>query len=265
MTTLAGSGSNGTSDGTGAAASFDFDNQYNAIAVDGAGTIFVLDGRGKIRRITQDGVVTTLYDLFLHPFAVLDASSGAVDIAVDAADNIYVSAVNDGPGSPDRIVRITPAGVATMFASNLGQPRAIAIDGSGNVFVATLTRGVVVVSPTGAISPVAGSTAVGYADGTGAAAIFQGLTHISVSAGGNLFVADQNSGGNPSQAPALRQITSAGVVTTPVVSSDFTFLTSKPVPAAAVVVPSSAGYAITVDGTGVVYAQINCAFERVGP
>jgi hypothetical protein len=63
VTTLAGTaGWPGGADGTGAAASFHFENYYSSgVAVDGAGYVFVADdSNDTIRKITPAGVVTTL-------------------------------------------------------------------------------------------------------------------------------------------------------------------------------------------------------------
>ncbi|HEX4780580.1 MAG TPA: hypothetical protein VH301_07495, partial [Usitatibacter sp.] len=54
---------------------------------------------------------------------------------------------------------------------------------------------------------VAGSTATGYADGTGAAALFGNSGHIAVDDAENIYVADTDS-------DTVRQVTPAGVVTT---------------------------------------------------
>ncbi|RYD49454.1 MAG: VWA domain-containing protein, partial [Verrucomicrobiaceae bacterium] len=63
------------------------------------------------------------------------------------------------------------------------------------------------ISPTGVVSTLAGSGSLGSADGTGAAASFQGPQGVAVDAGGNVFVADQ-------QNHKIRKISPARVVTT---------------------------------------------------
>ena len=70
-------------------------------------------------------------------------------------------------------------------------------------------------TPAGVWSVLAGSGAVGYADGTGTAAVFQNPSSVAVDASGNVYVADQNvyTGGQVTSA-LIRKITPQGVVTT---------------------------------------------------
>jgi sugar lactone lactonase YvrE len=136
------------------------------VAVDGSGNIFVADtGNNTIRKITPAGVVTT--------FAGTAGSPGSTD----------------GTGS----------------AARFNSPCGVAVDGSGNVFVAdTGSNTIRKVTPTGVVTTLAGSSGVvGNADGTRATARFNGPSSVAVDGSGNVFVAD--TGNN-----TIRKITASG-------------------------------------------------------
>jgi sugar lactone lactonase YvrE len=223
VTTLAGTPGNvGNADGTGAGAQF---NYPYGVARDSAGNLYVSDQSGQtIRKITPGGVVTTLAG---SPGMSGDANgtgSAATfyypsGIAVDGSGNVYVSEERNFD-----IRKITPAGVVTTLAGTSGSigsadgtgpaaqfnlPAGIAIDGSGNLYVADYGNGTIrKVTPAGVVSTVAGKAGnQGSADGTGAAAQFDAPSGIAVDANGNLYVADEKNN-------TIRMITPAGVVTT---------------------------------------------------
>jgi sugar lactone lactonase YvrE len=221
VTTLAGTaGSQGSADGTGVAASFDWPE---GVAVDGAGNVFVADNMNStIRKITPAGVVTTLAGT-AGMFGSADGTGAAASfvypsgVAVDGAGNVFVA-----DSGNNTIRKITPSGVVTTLAGTAGLKGSadgtgaaarfsdlfsVAVDGSGNLFVAdgnTIRK----ITPSGVVTTLAGSAAAdpGSADGTGAAARFYGPSG-AVDGSGNLFVAD--SGNN-----TIRKITPAGVVST---------------------------------------------------
>jgi hypothetical protein len=85
----------------------------------------------------------------------------------------------------------------------------LAVDSAGNGYIADTQRHAIVkVTAAGAASILAGTaTQSGSADGTGAAARFNGPTQLVVDKAGNVFVLDR---GNAT----VRKITPAGVVTT---------------------------------------------------
>ena len=92
VTTFAGSGAPGTSDGTGSAASF---TNPLGIAVDRSGNVFVADV-GAIRKITPAGVVTKIAGGAFMPGSSDGVGGDATfdnppGLAVDAVGNIYVA------------------------------------------------------------------------------------------------------------------------------------------------------------------------------
>jgi RHS repeat-associated protein len=96
------------------------------------------------------------------------------------------------------------AGTSATFNNTLNT----AVDAAGNVYVADAGNHMVrKITPAGVVSTLAGSGLPGYADGTGATAVFQHPSALTVDATGNVFVSDQ-------QNHRIRKITPAGVVTT---------------------------------------------------
>ncbi len=154
VTTLAGAaGQTGSSDGTGTAARFFWPT---GVAVDSAGDVYVADqGNDEIRKITPSGVVTTLAGTAGQQGSSNGTGTAArfyypQGLAVDAAGNVYVSDQDN-----DEIRKITPSGVVTTLAGSAGQtgssdgtgsaarfnnPKGVAVDGAGNVYVADLNN-----------------------------------------------------------------------------------------------------------------------------
>ena len=221
LTTLAGSvGNTGAADGTGAAATFAYPE---AVALDAAGMVYVADRvNNEIRQITPQGVVTTLAG---SPQAGSADGTGAAagfsspsGIAVNAAGTVYVADSNN-----NTIRQITPQGVVSTLAGIVGDfawadgtgtaaafslPGSMSIDSTGSLYVAD-EGGLIIrkITAQGVVTtPVGTPDMAGSADGTGAAARFQGAG-LSVGAGDVLYVAD--TGNN-----TIRMISTQDVVTT---------------------------------------------------
>jgi sugar lactone lactonase YvrE len=93
-------------------------------------------------------------------------------------------------------------------AAEFNAPFGVAVDAHGNVYVADEGNNCIrKIAPDGTVSTLAGSGVAGYADGTGAAAQFNGPEGVALDIQANVYVADVNN-------ECIRRITPSGVVTT---------------------------------------------------
>jgi sugar lactone lactonase YvrE len=137
-------------------------------------------------------------------------------LVVNRSGSVYVADSDN-----NRIRKITPDGIVTTFAGSgisgwadgtgaaarFTWPYGVAVDGSGNVYVADGTA-IRKITPEGVVRTLAGGGAnIGSADGTGADASFTGPAGLVVDAGGNVYVADFYNN-------MIRKVTPEGVVTT---------------------------------------------------
>ncbi len=89
MTTLAGSGANGTADGTGAQASF---FEPEGVAIDASGNLYIADtGNDLVRKITPAGNVTTIAGDVPGAGTLHKNFHQPLGIVLDASGNAYVS------------------------------------------------------------------------------------------------------------------------------------------------------------------------------
>jgi len=146
VTTLAGSGTKGSSDGTGTSASFD---TPIGVAVDASGTVYVTTGNQQIRKITPAGVVTTLVSNATYPAWNSGVSHALCPygITVDASGTLFVTAASTG--AYNSILKVSPSGTVTLLAGDRGNvpsdgpgnfaafasPASLTVDASGNLYV----------------------------------------------------------------------------------------------------------------------------------
>lgn len=211
----------GYADGTGAVARFYLPS---SLTFDSMGNAYVADyGNNIVRKISQDGVVTTLAGMagtrgssdgvgvaarFDHPWGV----------AADVAGNVYVADTYNST-----IRKISPLGNVTTLAGSAGvvgnadgtgaaarfdHPHGIVVDAVGNVYVADTNNSTIrKITPAGEVTTLAGiAGALGSIDGLGSAARFYQPYGLAMDGSGNLYVSDDNS--------TIRKITPTGEVTT---------------------------------------------------
>lgn len=118
-------------------------------------------------------------------------------IVIDKHGNLFVADQN-------RIRKITSAGVVSTFAGDESTGFAdggpgeaqfteiedLVIDEEGNIYAADENR-VRKISPEGVVSTIAGST-IGFQDGEGSSAKFNGALGLGIDKQGNIYVADAN-------------------------------------------------------------------------
>ena len=169
---------------------------------------------GEIGNDSRDGAGTAAR--FVRP----------IGIAVDAGGTLYVA-----DAGSHAIRKISPSGVVTTFAGLAGrrgradgtgsaarfnEPEGVAVDGSGNVYVADTGNNTIrKISPGGVVTTLAGSPGYGGStDGTGGAARFSSPYDVAVDATGTVYVADTYNN-------MIRRITAFGVVTTVAANLDY--------------------------------------------
>jgi sugar lactone lactonase YvrE len=222
VSAFAGNASAGSVDATGATARFFWPMD---VASDGHGNFYVADAQNNtIRNIAANGTVSTFAG-----FPGVTGSANATGtnasfndpqaVAVDDSGNVYVADTGNS-----MIREITSAGVVSTLAGSPGSvgssngtggsaqfdaPQGIAVNGSGDVFVAdTMNHTIREIASGGVVTTFAGFPGnFGSADGTNGAAQFDRPAGLAIDGAGNLFVADMLN-------QTIREITPAGVVTT---------------------------------------------------
>src|SRR5665213_2843567 len=209
ISTVAGNGTQGDSGDGGAATSAGLNNP-KGIAVDSSGNLYIADERNnRIRKVNTSGIITTVAgnggvgnggDSGLATSAQLYYPAG---IAVDGAGELYIA-----DSKNQRIRKVGAAGIITTIAGNgnvgyncangaatgvgLHTPTGVALDGSGNLFIADYGNQCIRKVAAGNITTVAGNGTSSFS-GDGGPATSASLnypTGIAVDSSGNLYIAD---------------------------------------------------------------------------
>jgi sugar lactone lactonase YvrE len=183
----------------------------SGVAVDGFGNLFIADtGNSCIRKVDTNGLITTVAGDGSAGYsgdggAATNASlDGPFGVAVDASGNLFIADIFN-----NRIREVDTNGIITTVAgtgsagysgdggaatnANLSYPAGVAVDGSGNLFIADLGNSCIrKVDTNGLITTVAGDGSAGYSGDGGAAtkASLDDPLGVAVDGSGNLFIAD---------------------------------------------------------------------------
>ena len=189
---VAGNSTGTGGDGKGADASFVYPT---SLATDHLGNVYVADV-SSIRKVTPDGTVTTVPGSQYNNGSTTDFTG----IVLDAAGNIYASDL-----AHNIILEIKPDGTSGVFAgsgaksstdgkgtaASFNQPVGLAIDASGNIFVADQGSDEIrKVAPDGTVITIAGNGSKGAVNATGTNASFFNPAGVAVDATGNLYIGD---------------------------------------------------------------------------
>ena len=210
ITTFAGNGLSGFSGDGGSATSAQL-SQPAGLALDSSGNLYIADSNNSVvRKVTQAGIISTVAGTggvlgfsgdggpatqakFMAPFGVAVDSAGNLYIAdyygwirkVTASTGVITTL--GGNGTTGYSGDLGPAAAATFY-----NPTGVAVDNSGNIYVADSNNGAVRVIANGIISTIAGNGTLAYTGDGGPAlfAQFSQLTSVAVDAQGNVYVAD---------------------------------------------------------------------------
>ena len=203
------------------------------VAVDGSGALYIADTEHhRIRRVDASGRITTVAGTGARGFggdggpAVAARLNGPTGIAVDSEGALYIADREN-----QRIRRVDGAGRITTVAgtgeqgysysenggpavaARLTYPSDVALDGSGNLYIAdTGNRVVRRVDAGGIITTVAGNGGRGYGGGDGRPAVRVSLnfpTGVAVDTSGNLYIANSERGGG-----RIHRVDTSGIITT---------------------------------------------------
>ncbi len=210
ISTIGGNGGRDFAGDNGPATSAGFDTF--GMAVDSAGNLYIADlYNHRIRKIDPSGNISTVAGNGVGEFSGDGgpATSAGLyfphDVAIDAADNLYIADLNN-----NRIRQVDTNGIISTVAGNgVGEfsgdggpatsasiygPKGVTVDSAGNLYIADFNNyRIRKVDTNGIISTVAGSGSddFGGEGGPATSAGFSWATDVEVDAAGNLYIVDE--------------------------------------------------------------------------
>jgi uncharacterized protein (TIGR03437 family) len=236
------------------------------LAFDSSGNLYIADeANNNVRKVDTNGIITTvaggggasgLGDGGLATQAGLSWPTG---VAIDKAGDLYIAEyannrirmVAAGTGIISTIAGTGPTGYSgdggPATKATFTYPTGVAVDSSGNVYVADSDNCVIrKISPSGIISTVAGNgPTFGYGGDNGPATKAQlgSIGGVAIDASGNLYIADT---GNE----RIRYVSASGIITT-IAGTGAIGFSGDGSPATGATLDDPA--AVAVDSSGAVY------------
>jgi trimeric autotransporter adhesin len=236
ITTVAGNGSAGFS-GDGGPATFAALNQAQGIAADAAGSLYIADTfNNRVRVMSAGGIIQTVAGTGISSFSGDGGPAASAtmflptDVALDNGGNLYIADFGNS-----RIRKVAQSNIQTVIGGKgtetifdeavatsirLNGPTGVAVDGSGDIFVAEGSIGtgtglavgdykVWNINSAGVVSTAAGNGIESYSGDGGAATLAQlnNPAALTFDVAGNLYIADANNN-------RVRKITPSGVIST---------------------------------------------------
>ena len=224
---FAGNGTIGYSGDGGAATAAELSTP-TGIAIDGYGNVYISDYKNMVvRKVNTDGIISTFAGNGGHGYsgdgglATSAELNYPVGLAVDNANNVYIT---DYLNSVIR--KVNTSGIITTVAGNgtagysgnggtavsarLNNPRGVAVDAAGNMYIADYGNNVIrKVNASGIITTIAGNGSEGYSgDGNMAtAATLNNPWGIAVDGYNNIYFSELHNN-------VIRKVDSMGMIST---------------------------------------------------